>query len=93
MRSEYGREDARSFGLGLLIGAVLGAGAALLLAPASGEATRRQLRRGARKLYERSGDTLAELVEDSDRQARRFARRGLKRGRRLVADARDTVGW
>jgi len=92
-RHDEARHDARTLGLGLLIGAALGACAALLMAPGTGASTRRQLRRGARKLYERGEDSLHHLMEDSDRSARRFARRGLKRGRKLVEEARDTVGW
>ena len=37
------RLDGRALGIGLLIGAALGAGAALLMAPSSGQDTRRQL--------------------------------------------------
>jgi hypothetical protein len=68
-------------GLGLLIGAALGAGAALLLAPASGENTRRRLRRGARTLYSRGGDAMTDWWEDTDKAARRLMRRQLKRVR------------
>ena len=78
------RMDARALSLGLLIGAALGAGAALLMAPASGEDTRRQLRRNAKRLYARGGDALADLWEDTDRSARRLARRGMKRTRQMV---------
>ncbi len=83
------RMDGRALGLGILIGAAIGAGAALLLAPASGEDTRRQLKRGAKRLYSRSSDAVADLRHDTDRMARRLARRGLKRSRQLMADARE----
>ena len=86
------RLDGRALGIGLLIGAALGAGAALLMAPSSGQDTRRQLRRGARKLYARSSEAVADLREDTDRMARRLARRGLKRSRDLARDARNTLG-
>ena len=71
----------RAMGLGLLIGAVLGAGAALLMAPAKGEDTRRQLRRGARRLYASGGDAMSDWWEDTDRAARRLMRRQIKRAR------------
>ncbi|MFN8862019.1 MAG: YtxH domain-containing protein [Gemmatimonadaceae bacterium] len=87
------RMDARTLGIGMLIGAAIGAGAALLLAPASGEDTRRLLRRNARRLYNKGSDAVADLAEDTERTARRLAQRGLKRSRRLVDEARDSVGW
>lgn len=83
--------DGRALGIGLLIGAALGAGAALLMAPSSGQDTRRQLRRGARKLYSRSTEAVADLREDTDRMARRLARRGLKRSRDLAREVRGNV--
>ena len=88
MEQDTRRMDSRTLGLGMLIGAAIGAGAALLLAPASGEDTRRQLTRGARRLYTRGADAVADLRHDTDRLARRLARRGLKRSRQAVADAR-----
>jgi gas vesicle protein len=45
----------------LLLGAALGAGVALLLAPASGEETRRRLAEGARRLRDRTADTVDDL--------------------------------
>lgn len=91
-RDDRGRRpDARAFGLGLLLGAAIGAGAALLLAPASGEDTRRQLKRGARRIYARGSEAVADMREDADRMARRFARRGMKRSRELARDVRDRV--
>lgn len=45
----------------LLIGAALGAGLALVLAPASGEETRRQLARRARKIRQAAEDAIDEL--------------------------------
>jgi gas vesicle protein len=50
------RWDTGSFVTGLLIGAALGAGVALLLAPASGEETRRVIRRKARSVGDEVGD-------------------------------------
>ena len=65
---------AQGFGLGILIGAVLGAGAALLLAPASGADTRRRLRKEARRAYVRGADAAEDLWEDGERSARKFVR-------------------
>jgi gas vesicle protein len=41
---------ARTFAAGLILGALVGAGLALLLAPQSGADTRRDLARGARRI-------------------------------------------
>ena len=49
-----------------VLGAALGAGLALLLAPASGEETRRKLGRQAKRLKESAEDTLDDLKEQFD---------------------------
>jgi hypothetical protein len=60
------------FVTGLVIGALLGAGVALLFAPARGDRIRRRLGRGARAFRERARDEL----EHAARRARReIARR------------------
>ena len=60
-----------------LLGAAVGAGLALLFAPQSGDETRAQLRRGARRLKRKARD-LAEsgrdMVEDLQRQGKAAAR-------------------
>ncbi len=50
MDREGGKSGVRTFAAGLLIGALVGAGIALLLAPTSGEETRRLIARRARRL-------------------------------------------
>jgi gas vesicle protein len=57
--------DAGSFATGLLLGAAVGAGVALLLAPASGRKTRRRLRRGASDLIEDAGEGLASARDEA----------------------------
>lgn len=59
------------FAIGLTLGVLVGAGVALLLAPASGDVTRRRLRR---KL-----DHARELASDGIDELRRRARRELRR--------------
>ncbi len=66
---------ARGFGLGLLVGAVIGAGAAILFAPASGVETRRRLRKEARRAYVRGSDAVEDLWEDGERRAKNLVRR------------------
>jgi gas vesicle protein len=50
MDREGGNGGIRTFAAGLLIGALVGAGIALLVAPSSGEETRRVIARRARRL-------------------------------------------
>lgn len=78
------RVTAQGFGLGLFIGAVLGAGAALLFAPSSGDETRKRLRREARRAYVRGGEALEDAWEDGERMARRGVSRGISRGREVL---------
>ncbi|MEO7521867.1 MAG: YtxH domain-containing protein [Gemmatimonas sp.] len=90
--------DRKAFGLGLLIGAAVGAGAALLLAPDSGEEMRRRIRREARKLYLRSGQSVGGMWNEADRSTRglrksasKKMRSGMKRGRSYADDAAELV--
>jgi gas vesicle protein len=63
---------AKPFAAGLLIGALLGAGVALLFAPQSGSDTRRMIRKRAKKLAAGAEDRFDD-VKDRIRQARRKA--------------------
>lgn len=63
------RGSARPFVAGLLIGALVGAGIALLFAPQSGEETRRLIRRRARRLAADARDKYEELKERVKRGA------------------------
>ena len=56
MDGEGGSGKARTFGAGLILGALVGAGLALLLAPQSGAETRRDLARRARRLADETRD-------------------------------------
>jgi gas vesicle protein len=60
-------EQDRNSGIGLfLLGAALGAGIALLLAPASGEETRQRLQREARRLKSSAEDAFDDFKEHFD---------------------------
>jgi gas vesicle protein len=63
---------------GLLIGAVIGAGMALLAAPESGKRTRRKMLRGVSSVGHRAGDRVEEWAED----LRHALRKGRRRRRR-----------
>ncbi len=91
----YGRgrnnDDARGFAVGMIVGALLGAGAALLFAPASGDDTRRLLRRKARRLSDRGGAAIGHIAEDAERTARQLARRGRKAAMRARSAAEELI--
>ncbi len=65
----------RTFGAGLLIGGLIGAGLALLLAPHSGEETRHMLKRRARRLADEARDRYDEARHQL-RRARERHRHG-----------------
>lgn len=81
-------ETSKGFAAGLIVGALLGGAAALLWAPASGDETRKVLRRNARRLSERGRDAISDIGEDAERTARRLARQG----RKYAARTRDAAG-
>ena len=62
----------RTFAAGLLIGALVGAGVALLFAPQSGDDTRRLIQRKAKRLTADARDRFDD-VKDRVRDARRRA--------------------
>lgn len=77
---EFEADERGSGGLvtGIIIGAIIGAGIALLAAPRTGEDTRRRLSRRARDLR----DEAAERLEAASRRTRRE----LRRRRREIRD-------
>ena len=93
--TDWGRVGA--FGAGIALGALIGAGAALLLAPQSGPELRRGIalrargaRLDARDSWDDLGDQLAMMRRAARRKLRhqrRGARRSMTRGRWAVEDA------
>jgi hypothetical protein len=89
---------AAIFGAGVAIGALIGASAALLYAPQSGEETREMLSDRAHKFGGRIGDRLDDARGDLGwymRRGRRKLRRGAERGRWAGQDVADRIrrGW
>lgn len=89
---------AAVFGAGVAIGALLGAGAALLFAPQSGEDTRELLAERAHRLGGRMSDRLDDVRGDLGwylRRGRRKLGRGASRGRWAGEDLADRLrkGW
>ena len=75
-----------AFGAGIAVGALLGAGLALLLAPQSGKATRATIVRGARRIPERARDRWDDLGDElrmALRQRSKRVRRGMRNARGL----------
>lgn len=89
---------AAIFGAGIALGAMIGAGAALLLAPQSGEETRELISERAQRLGGRIGERIDDARGDLGwylRRGRRKIRRGAERGRWAGQDVADRVrkGW
>ena len=74
--------------LGVIAGALVGAGVALLLAPQSGEETRERIADRARRLGGRA-DASWDDLRDELRRLRRRSRRAATRGRWKVEDLLD----
>jgi gas vesicle protein len=64
----------RNFLAGLAVGALIGAGFALLYAPDRGSNTRRKLGRKIRHLRDRSGESVAELKDALRKELRKVKR-------------------
>ncbi len=79
--------DAATFIAGLTIGALIGTVSAILLAPQSGQRTRKQI---ARKAEDWSSEA-AEKVSEVRSEAGRIAERTRKDARRIAREARDQL--
>jgi gas vesicle protein len=67
----YIEQDSGSTAKWFLFGAVLGAGLGLLFAPQSGERTRREISRRARRLQREAEDTFDDVVEEVGNRGRK----------------------
>lgn len=76
--------DFGAFFTGFLFGGLVGAAAALLLAPQSGEETRAQIRQRSIELRDQAED----LAEDTRRRAEEVAVQTRARAEKLAAEAR-----
>jgi len=66
------------FLIGFVVGGLVGAGTALLLAPARGDVTRRRIGRRLRRLRDQAAERVGDVRDDAERELRR-ARRRIKR--------------
>ncbi|MEK7764318.1 MAG: YtxH domain-containing protein [Nitrospirota bacterium] len=83
MDNHDGRRSSQAVALAFFGGAIAGAVAGILLAPKSGEETRRELRVYARKAEE-------ELIEKA-KEAREALDEMIERGKHFVAEKREAV--
>lgn len=79
--SEY--RDTLNFLVGLAVGALIGSGAALLLAPQSGSRTRKRIAHRAGELTDAATDRLEDARGDARRLATRARKRADDTGERL----------
>jgi gas vesicle protein len=73
-RAERGK---RNFLAGLALGALLGAGVALLFAPDRGVNTRRRLGRRLRQFRDRSGESVSHLKDRLSRELKRLKKQAV----------------
>ena len=90
------RSGGGEFFAGLVIGGLVGAGIALLMAPQSGEETRAQIRDAGVEIKDRATETMAEAREkaeaitaDSRRRAEEIIADARKSADKMIADARQ----
>jgi len=88
------RNGGGEFFAGLFIGALVGAGIALLMAPQSGEETRAQIRDASVDLKDRADTTIAEartkaeaITADARRRAEEITAEARTRADKMIADA------
>lgn len=89
--AEIDWERVAVFGTGIALGAVLGAGVAILFAPYSGEETRSAIVRHGARLAERGRGTWEDLRDELQWAARRGKRRVSRRVQRARWAAEDLV--
>jgi gas vesicle protein len=89
------QDGGGEFFAGLIVGGLIGAAMALLMAPQSGEETRAQIRDASLELKDRANETIAEAREkaeaitaDARRRAEEITADARKRGEEIVAEAR-----
>ena len=81
------RSGGGEFFAGLVIGGLVGAGIALLMAPQSGEETRAQIRDASVELKDPANETMAEARE----KAEAITADSRRRAEEIIADARETA--
>jgi len=70
-----GGRSGVGFVVGLVLGALVGAGTALLLAPERGEVTRRRIGRRVRRFRQGAAERMEDVRDSAERELRRAKRR------------------
>lgn len=86
--------DSKTILAGLVIGAMVGAGLALLFAPHSGKKTRRDIARFAKKTSDRAEDLASNLMESLSDLVDEISEKtsdALTKGKDLSADAKKEI--
>ncbi len=86
-----GVRGAANFVAGMVLGALIGAGIAMLVAPSEGSVLRKRLGRRARELGERAREGLDEAAHRTRRDLARRRRRLQARLDRLADEARESI--
>lgn len=91
MEEDRQTRDAGMFLAGAAVGALVGAGVALLYAPQSGRRTRGKIRRRAEDLAEQAEEKVERAREDARRTAEDVRRKAEESGERISQRVRDRV--
>ncbi len=88
------QDDSRKILSSLVIGAILGAGIALLFAPQSGKRTRKDFVRFARKTKDKAEDLASDLMESLSELVDEVAEKtseALSKGKDFTSDAKKEI--
>lgn len=88
MAAEFDERDLGAFLAGVAVGGLIGAGVALLYAPASGKRTRGRIRRAAEDLSDAAEEKVQYAVEDARRAAEEAKKTASEPGRKFAEGVR-----
>lgn len=88
MPGEFDERDLGAFLAGMAVGGLVGAGLALLYAPASGKRTRGRIRRAAEDLGDAAEEKVQYAVEDAKRAAEDAKKAAAEPGRKVAEGVR-----
>jgi len=88
---QYQLRTAMGFGVGILVGALAGAAAALLMAPQSGQRTRRQIQHKGLELREQAGDKLDEAVDQAQAASHQITSNVQKQAKKIQQRGQDVL--
>jgi gas vesicle protein len=89
--SEYDMRPAMGFVAGILVGALAGATTALLLAPQSGQRTRRQIQHKSLELREQASDKIDEAMEQAHATSQQISSKVQKQAKKIQKVGQDAL--